>query len=597
MACAPEPGADDRDAAGPGSVAVPMARSRFVDITETAGIDFAHANDASEDRLLPETMGAGAAFLDYDDDGLPDLFLVNGGRLPHRAGTGSERTTAGATSAAGDAPAAATGRLYRNLGQGRFADVTVGSGLDVPLYGMGAAVGDVDDDGHVDLVVTGLGRSLLFRNQGDGTFAEVGAAFGFAPRGFATSAAFLDYDRDGFLDLFVCRYVAWSPETDLVCRPDGVHRIYCTPESYPAVTNLLFRNEGGRRFVDVSAAAGISAHPGKALGVVPLDGDGDGWPDLVVANDTERNVYFRNRGDGTFEEIGVPLGVAYSESGAPRGGMGIDAGDLDADGRSDIVITNFSHEMVALFRATETGRYLDDAAHLGLGFPTLLTLGFGVLVEDFDLDGHLDVLVANGHIEPRIAEIQRGQSYAQVPQLFYGAGGGRLVPAEGEAAFTQALVARGLAGADIDGDGDTDLLVTQNGGTARLYRNDAPPHAWVRVVLEDGGSGVRFHTSLSAYGAVVTLHGTTLREGRAEPFQLRKELVSGRSYLSASETVLGFGLGMEGRADSLVVDWPSGSRSMLASPPLRQRLVLREGGRIVKENNPVWRGATQPGEE
>ncbi|MCA9754815.1 MAG: CRTAC1 family protein [Candidatus Eisenbacteria bacterium] len=535
----------------------------FVDITTGSGIDYVHMNSASPERLLPETMGAGAAFFDYDRDGLPDLYLVGGGVIP---GASPRGDASGSDSGAGAQESArrnerSTGALYRNLGGGRFEDVTQASGLAHSFYGMGAAVGDIDGDGWLDLIVTALGKDHLYRNRGDGTFEDVSAKWGLPDTGFTTSAAFVDYDRDGRLDLFLCRYVEWSPESDIECRPDGIHRIYCTPEAYPATSNLLFRNTGDG-FEDVSHRSGIDSALGKALGVVPIDHDGDGWADLVVANDTVRNFLFRNRGDGTFEEIGAIVGIAYSESGAPRGGMGIDAGDLDEDGYTDVVVTNFTHEMVALFRGSSTGRYLDDAPHLGLGFPTLLTLGFGVLVEDFDLDGALDVLIANGHIEPDIAEIQRGQSYAQKPQLFYGDGDGRLTPDEGADTFPEPLVGRGLAAADIDADGDLDVLFTQNGRGVRLYRNDSPPHHWLRVGLVSSDTAA----PVATYGATVEVTAG----GEAS----RKALVSGRSYLSASEPVLTFGLGADATLDSVVVVWPDGTRTRADGASVDRVLVV-----------------------
>jgi hypothetical protein len=525
----------DETAARPGSADTSRAaesRCVFVDVTGAWGIDFRHHNDASAERLFPETMGSGVALFDADGDGRLDVFLVNGTPLD---------------AAAAPRP---THALYRNAGAGRFEDVTLGSGLDVAFFGMGAAIGDIDNDGRTDLLVTAVGRARIFRNLGGCIFADATDELGLDAPGFSSSAAFLDYDRDGFLDLFICRYVEWSRETDLACLPDGIHRVYCTPERYPPVTNMLFRNQGGRKLVDVTAETGIGALSGKALGVVVFDHDRDGWSDIAVANDTVRNFLFRNRGNGTFAEIGIETGIAYSESGAPRGAMGIDAGDVDGDGRADLVVANFAHEMSAFFRASASLHYVDDAAHAGLGFPTLSTLGFGILLEDLDGNGFLDVLVANGHIEPEIARVQRGQSYAQRPQLFLNDGARLLEVSGGAGALTEPLVGRGLAAADLDQDGDPDVVVTQNGGPAKVYRNDTPAR-WLHVGVEGTAS------NRSGWGARVTLH---LGEERVS-----REIVAGRSYLSATEPFASFGLGADTEPDSLVVDWPSGLRQVVTA--------------------------------
>ena len=390
---------------------------RFLDVTEAAGLDFTHFNDATPERRLPETMGSGAAFFDYDNDGDPDLFLANGAAIT------------------GDRSSSPPGALFENRGGGRFRHVTTVAGLDRPMLATGVAVGDVDNDGWTDLFIGGLDGDRLYRNLGVGEGGGLGGAVRFedvthrfgldANRGWSSSAAFLDYDRDGLLDLFVARYVTWSPETDVACSPDGVHRTYCTPEVYRGAPNVLYRNRGESGFEDVTREAGLWLPEGKSLGVVVLDHDGDGWPDLAVANDTFRNTLWHNRGHGgragdavTFEEIGVAAGIAYSESGATRGGMGIDAGDVDGDGRVDIVVGNFAQEMAALYRGRDGGLYIDDAAQRGVGLPTVLPLAFGTLLFDQDGDGDLDLAFANGHIEPEIAETRPLHRYAQKPQLF-----------------------------------------------------------------------------------------------------------------------------------------------------------------------------------
>jgi hypothetical protein len=522
------------------------AAVHFVDATAEAGIRFIHFNDASERRYLPETMGSGAAFFDYDENGLPDLFLVNGASL------------------SGSREQSPTCALYRNIDGRRFEDVTRPAGLAEPVYGMGAAVGDYDNDGHTDLLVTAVDGDRLYRNRGDGRFENVTTRMGLNQPGFSSSAAFVDYDRDGFLDLFIGRYVRWSRQGDIPCSLDGSHRIYCTPEVYSGDTNLLYRNLSGRGFEDVTRSSGIYDPEGKTLGIAILDHNRDGWPDLAVANDTVRNFLFINNRNGTFSETGVTSGMAYSESGATRGGMGIDTGDVDGDGRCDIVIGNFSQEMSALYRSSEKGYFVDDAAQAGIGIPTLMTLAFGSLLLDVDNDGWLDCVIANGHIEPDIAKFHPNQSYTQPLQFFRNERQGRftLLGSENGGIFDRPMVARGMAAADFDGDGDLDLVVTQNGKDALLLRNEMPPQPWLRLRLVGRAS------NRSGYGASV-------RAVAGERTWIRN-LVSGRSYLSACEPVVTLGFGDITRVDRLEITWPSGRLQTIESPPLNQMLVVEE---------------------
>ena len=519
----------------------------LVDVTESSGIDFVHFSGTSERRLLPETMGSGVAFCDLTGNGLPDLLFLNGASLTAEA----------------DQPSGA--RLFLNQGDGNFTDATEGSGLEFSGYAMGVAVGDFDNDGLEDLLITRVGRDLLFRNLGEGRFEDVTERVGLEVDGFSSSAAFLDYDRDGFLDLFIARYVKWSVEDDIPCRPDGLHQAYCTPEVYEGISNVLLKNHQGSRFEDVSEKAGVSEHAGKALGVVVFDYNQDLWPDIAVANDTVRNFLFVNQGNGTFSEMGTETGMAYSDSGAPRGGMGIDAADVDRDGHSDIVIGNFAQEMVALFKGSSHGYFADDAAVAGLGIPTLLTLAFGTLIEDIDNDGWLDVLVVNGHIEPEIASIQRSQSYAQVPQFFRNSEGPEfqlLTSGRSESVLNRALVGRGLASADMDLDGDLDFVITQNGGPAVLIRNDWQGSSWLQLKLEGSSS------NRSAVGAKVTVY--------AGDESWSRELNPARSYLAACDSVLVFGLGDRTRVDRVQIQWPSGLEQNLDSVETGKRITVRE---------------------
>ncbi|MEJ2146334.1 MAG: CRTAC1 family protein [Acidobacteriota bacterium] len=521
-------------------------RPLFVDMTADSGVHFMHYNAASKEKWLPETMGSGVAVFDFDNDGLPDLFFLNGSTLDGK----------------GEHP---TGRLYRNVGENRFVDATEGSGLDESFFGMGAAVGDIDNDGWDDLAVSTTNGTRIYRNLGGGHFQNVTRQMGLDCPGFGASLAFLDYDRDGFLDLFVGRYVQWTPQTDIPCSPDRVHRTYCTPELYPGITNCLFRNVKGKRFENKSKASGVGRLVGKTLGVAIIDLDADGWPDIAVANDTIANYLLVNHHDGTFGEEGIETGLAYSESGAARGGMGIDAGDLDGDGTIDVVIGNFSQEMAAFFRSVEPGYFIDDAAPAGIGLPTLMTLAFGTLVEDFDNDGWLDVLLANGHIEPEISETRRSQSYRQPPQFFRNLGKGHFELLDSSAIDPPnlLLVGRGFASGDFDRDGDLDFVITQNGDRAVLIRNDSTDdNDWLQIRLEGERSN---RMGLGARIQVVA-GGKTLT----------RYLESGRSYLSSCEPVVTVGLGQIRKVDRVIIDWPSGTHQVIESPPTRQRLTIHE---------------------
>jgi len=505
---------------------------RFVDVTTPAGIHFQHNSGAYGGKLLPETLGSGCAFLDYDRDGWQDILLVNGMNWP------------------GHKTLRSTLHLYHNNGNGTFTDVTTHAGLDVELYGMGVAVGDYNNDGFPDILITCVGQNRLFRNTGKGTFVDVTSASGLGKReGFSTSALWFDYDRDGLLDLFVCNYVKWSPEHDVFCSLDGKHKSYCTPEAYRGETCWLFHNRGNGTFEDVTAASGIFDSSSKSLGVAMLDGeenDRSGWPDLLVANDTQPNKLYRNQRNGTFKDAAVDAGLAFSNEGKARAGMGVDAADFENSGRSGVAITNFDNEMIGLYRSN--GKSFEDiAAKSGVGIASKTSLGFGCVFLDANLDGWLDLAVANGHIDETVRNIRGNVGYAQPPQLFLNGGKGsfRDVAAGLGGGFNQPKVGRGLACADFDRDGDLDLLLTTNNGPAYLYRNDQLA----------GNKSIRFRlvgtkSNRDAIGATVQIfHGGSVQS---------RMVKSGSSYLSQSELPVTFGLEKRDQIDRVVIQWPSG---------------------------------------
>jgi len=542
----------------------------FTDITREAGIRFVRTNGASGDKLLPETMGGGVAFFDYDNDGDPDLLLVNSSTWPF-ASPG--------TFPPGNEPASA---LYENDGQGRFTDRSTPSGIGAAtrsFYGMGVAAGDYDGDGWVDLFLTAVGENRLLRNR-RGVFEDVTGLAGVAglPDEWSTSAAFIDIDNDGDLDLFVANYVRWSREIDFAVdfRLTGIGRAFGPPQNYEGTFPYLYRNEGDGTFTDMSGQAGVrirndatGAPMAKALGISPIDVDDNGAIDLLVANDTVRKFLFHNRGDGTFEEQGEYYGVAYDNNGHATGAMGTDAGYLRDDGRLAFLISNFANEMTSLYVAQEDPRFfVDEAIGEGLGAPSRLVLSFGLFMFDYDLDGRLDVLQANGHLEEAINEVDPSQHYRQPAQLFWNAGPGSrstLVQVAPETAgdLGKPLVGRGASFADIDGDGDLDVIITQAAGRPLLLRNDQrTSHHWIRVKVIGMGK------NRDAIGAWVGMEaGGVLR---------RRQVMPTRSYLSQSELPLTFGLGDADRVDSIEVTWPDGTRRRIAVDAVDRLIVVGE---------------------
>jgi hypothetical protein len=529
----------------------------FRDVTTQAGIHFTHNNGAFGKKWLPETMGPGCAFIDYDNDGYPDILLVNGDDWPghHHAGP-------------------TTPKLYHNNHDGTFTDLTHKAGLDVPMFGLGVAVGDYDNDGFDDLFITALGQSHLFHNNGNGTFTDVTKTAGLiGPSEFSTSAAWVDYDRDGKLDLLVANYVQWSEQGDLYCTLDGAHKSYCTPESYKGTSLRLWHNLGGGKFEDATQKAGLGDPTSKSLGIAILDYNADGWPDILVANDTQPNKLYLNKKDGTFEEHGVPSGIAFSEDGVARAGMGVDAADYDRSGRPSVIISNFANQMVSLYHNEGNGLFVDEAPQSEVGRATLVTLGFGCFFFDYDNDGWPDIFVADGHIEDAIERVQKRVSYAEPAHLFRNLGGGKFQETTSQmgAAFANPRVARGAAYADIDNDGFLDVLVTTNAGPPFLFHNEGGTNHSLRLKL------VGTKSNRDGIGAVAQV---TSGDGSNKDKQ-SKMLRSGSSYLSQSELVLTFGLGTQTKADTVEIQWPSGQVDKLSNLNAGQTVTVEEGKGVV----------------
>ena len=527
----------------------PSTGVHLVDVTKASGLAFTHNNGAFGKKYLPETLGSGAAFLDYNNDGWQDILLVNGTNWP------------------GQPRASSRLALYRNRGNGMFEDVTAASGLALDVYGMGVAVADYDNDGWQDVLITAVGQNHLFHNTGHGTFVDVTDKVGLGKRpGFSTSALWFDYDRDGMLDLLICNYVRWTPETDVYCSVDGKQKSYCTPEAYRGTTSWLFRNKGDGTFEDVTARAGLFDTTSKSLGVTMIDYDLDPWPDVFIANDTQPNKLYRNNGNGTFIELGLQAGLAFSEDGRARAGMGADAADVDNSGKTTVVVTNFSGEMLGLYRPVGDGQFTDTAPKTEIGRATRLTLGFGCFFFDVDLDGLQDLLVVNGHIDETIGTVGGRVSYAEPPHLFHNLGRGQFadVAAEVGGGFAQPKVGRGAAFGDFDNDGDADVLITTNNGPAYLYRVDAPAGSHsIRIKLR----GMK--SNRDGIGARVRVFAGTDKYWRL--------VKTGSSYLSQSELPLTFGLGTHKAADRVVVEWPSGAKDEATALGAGQSYEITEG--------------------
>ncbi len=548
---APAPKVSGTFVAAPANTAPvePPPKLAYVDVTKAAGIDFVHETGAFGQKYLPETLGSGCAFLDYDGDGDSDLLLLNATSWP-----GHEKPGAPATS-----------RLYRNEGAWKFTDVSKDAGLDFTSYAMGCAVADADGDGDPDLFVTGVGGYRYFRNDG-GRFADATKESGLDPGTwkeptgeehgpFATSAAFLDYDGDARPDLFVCHYVHWSAKTDIPSML-GKNRSYATPTQYRGESCRLWRNLGEGRFEDATDAAGVRNDKGKSLGVAVID-LGDGRPSIVVANDTQPNYLYRNLGGGKFTEIGVKCGVGYDRNGRARAGMGIDVAPLTAGGRLAFAIGNFSGEPVSLWEEIRTDCFVDKADVAGIALVTQPSLTFGVCFLDADLDGRADLLLANGHIEPTVEETQKDIAYAQPTQLLRGQDAGRFadVTALVGADLQRPRVARSLAVADVDGDGDLDVCLTVNGGAPALLRCDLENSAARSLRIRVRGTA----PATDALGARVTV--------TCGARTVSQWVRSGGGYLGQSELTLTFGLGDAGKAEKVEVRWPDGATKTFENVP------------------------------
>lgn len=546
------PTTDQAAAQASPEAARPSGPIEFTDVTDQVGIRFKHNSGAYGKKYLPETLGSGVAFLDYDGDGWQDVLFINSMNWPGHTGPKSY-------------PA-----LYHNQ-NGVFTDVTKEAGLAVEMYGLGCTVADYDNDGLEDIYVTCLGPNHLFRNLGNGKFKDVTAVAQVGDPGFSTSAAWFDYDKDGLLDLFVCNYVEWSIEKDLHCTLDGENKSYCTPESYKGQSSTLYHNQGGGKFENVTQRAGLLDPTGKSLGVAILDYDNDGWPDLFVANDTQPNKLYRNNANGTFTDNAMAAGVAFAETGVARAGMGVDTADYDGSGRPGIIVGNFSNEMMGLYHNEGTGLFIDEAPTSTIGRASLLTLTFACFFFDYDLDGQPDIFAANGHVSDDINKVQQKVRYAQPPHLFRNLGKKKFeaVSTKVGAAMQKAMVARGAAYADIDNDGDQDLVITTNNGRARLLRNDGGNQNNLLRVKVVGAKSNR-----DGIGARVTVR-------LSEQGKLWSTVKSGSSYCSQSELPLTFGLGKMEKVARIEVEWPSGRRDATADVSANQSLTIKEGSGII----------------
>jgi hypothetical protein len=542
----------------------------FENVAKSVGIIFTHVNGASPEKYLVETMGSGAAFLDYDNDGWIDLFVVDGGSI----------AAGGKGQPASPKPEAKAGhRLFHNEGKGFFKDVTAASGIVHRAYGMGACAGDVDGDGRTDLYVTNYGPNVLYRNAGNGAFTDITRAAQVGLDGWSTSCAFLDVDRDGDLDLFITNYLDAPPSKNPFCGdPQRRIRVYCHPLNYTGLPSVLYRNDGKGVFTDVSAEAGIAKFVGNGLGVAVGDYDDDGLPDVFVANDAVPNFLFHNDGKGRFSEVALAAGVAVGRDGKPRAGMGTEFADYNGDGRLDLIVTNHEFETHSLFRNDGKGSFSDASVEAGIASPTLPYVGFGVAFFDSDNDANLDLAIVNGHVIDNTAIFRPGSSHAQrrllfqnaTPSTSLGAGGRRFVEMSKQAGpgFATPAVGRTLISGDIDNDGDVDLVITNNGGPLEVLRNNVGRE---RHALEIRVAGVR--SNRDGIGARVTITA----QGRTQ----MREVKSGSSYLGQNDLRVHFGLGDATRIEKIDIRWPTGDVETIRDVVADQIVTVTEGKQIT----------------
>ncbi len=533
----------------------------FIDVARSSGINFQHDNAASPEKFLIETMGSGCAWLDYDQNGLLDLYLVNGAATRLYTPAHALRSA-----------------LYRNNGDGTFTDVTAKAGVGAEgLFGMGVAVGDYDNDGFPDLLVLGYGRCLLYHNNGDGTFTDVTQRAGVANSGrWASSAAWFDYDNDGRLDLVIANYIDWSPDRNFWCGDHGPGmRSYCHPDDYHGQPPTLYHNNGDGTFTDVSKSSGVGAKPGNGLGVLTFDYDNDGWQDIFIANDSMPNFLFHNNRDGTFREVGYETGVAVSMDGVAEAGMGVDAADATGNGRMDLIVTHLDMQLARFYRNLGEGNFDDATLRSKMAYATFHMSGFGARFMDYDNDGARDIFMANGHVLDNISRYHADVQYAEPKLMFRNLGRGVFENVSNSLGvdFQLPRVSRGAAIADYDNDGDLDILVNNNGGAPQLLRNDGGnANHWLEILL------IGTKSNRDAVGARVRVS-----TGELVLFDQRK---GGLSYQSAQDPRLHFGLGQRDRVDSIEITWPSGEITRLANLKSDQIIAVKEGVGIVDRSFP-----------
>lgn len=541
--------------------------AQFTDITDSSGVKFEHFNGTFGKKWMPETTGGGCAFIDYDKDGKEDILLVDSGQFKSPSAAYPSKSNGSRVS------------LYHNLGGGKFKDVSATSGLAVLHYGQGVCVGDYDNDGWQDVYVTCLGPNYLFRNKGNGKFEDVTSGAGVAGTAvngslqwkWSSSCAWLDYDKDGRLDLFVCNFVEWSPSLDVFCGTTGGRKDYCAPDAYKGLPNTLYHQNRDGTFTDVSVPTQISEFLGKAWGIAVWDFNNDGWLDVAIANDRQPNFFFLNHEGKYFSEDASWIGIALSESGHSKSGMGIDVADWNNDGRDALLIGNFSNEKLSLYTPDAPNSMTDIADRTGLGLPSLKFLTFGCMFLDYDLDGRQDVFAANGHIQEFVEEFKAGITYRERPLLYHNNGKGAFdeVAEKSGRPFQEQYVLRGCATADVDEDGDLDILVVENNGPALLWRNDLPKaNHWVRIALTGAGS------NRDGIGALITVNAGGIRQ--------RQWVKSGTSFLSQSSLRPTFGLGSASKIDSIEVLWPNGLRETFPAPGVDRVLSLVEHKGIAR---------------